>query len=413
MVAPDPKSDKSIWNSDDPESSWLPVDMRSAMAAGEVLPDIGYRVDGAPLLYLGRVHWFFGTFESGKTFAALYFVAQELNAGQNVLYIDFEDDARGIGWRLAQLGVALDVIHDPSRFTYVRPDEPINLDFDPVLDRSYSLAVIDGVTESIALEGFKDSLAPDVAAWQSRLPRKVADRTGAATICLDHVPKDTDNHAMPSGSQHKMSGLNGAAYRFVCTEKIGKGKVGKIDIRVHKDRSGGVRGPLGVNYSAKDQSALVGRFVLDARDPANYVASIEVPDTVVTVSAKTGRPIKPDRLNFCKERLCEHITSATLPDGKRSGRAITEAMADVKYLKTAVGQLVWRDALKELIDDYYVYVVDGPRNSKLHYVSQMFIAGSEDSEDKRVKRKRQAERATATKILANVNAEISQIEGLE
>ncbi|WP_431236715.1 AAA family ATPase [Mycolicibacterium aichiense] len=407
--------------SDDECSSWAPVDMRTAMAGGEILPDIGTRDDGAPMLYAGRVHVFFGSFESGKTFAALYFVAQELNRGQNVLYIDFEDSGRGIGWRLNQLGVELDVIYNRDRFAYIRPDESLRSNsaathFDSLLEGKYSLAVIDGVTESISLENLKDSSGSDIALWQSRFPRRIARETGAATICLDHVPKDLDNRAMPTGSQHKMSGIDGVAYSFTCDQKIGKGKIGRVFMRVHKDRSGGVRGPLGSDYNAKDQSALVGLFVLDARNATNYAARIEVPSGQIgsqsSVVIAESHSNAHEKLDFCRERLTEYI-SKSLPDDQRSGRAIVSALQSVKFRKKTVGEQHWRNALQSLIDEHYVFTEDGPRKSKLHFKSEMFVAGCGGSDEQRGKRKVAVERARRVRQVELARAKVAEMNDLD
>lgn len=409
---PNQRGKQPDWMDDDsagldlnePRNSWSAVDMTTAMAKGEVHADLGARSDGAKLLYSGRVHWFFGSFESGKTWAALFLAAQELNNGNRVLYLDFEDDASGIGQRLQKLGVPLDVILDPLRFSYIRPDESLRSEasrnaFEATLTQSFTLAVLDGVTESIALEDLKDNQGGDVATWLSLLPRKVADRTGAATICLDHVPKDTDNQAMPVASQHKMNGLTGAAYRFVSVEKFGKTKRGQSNLRVHKDRPGDVRGPLGVDYDPKDGSHLIGHFVMDARDPQDYRVAIHVPkaDDVDSVAGGTkalvaAKPKEPQDRLWCMERLVEYLLTDLSDTDRGQNKVVRHMHARVKGKgRTQISESKWRDALRALVTEHYVFQLDGPKAARFHFGFQPWSELTELTIERREALAKQAE----------------------
>lgn len=264
----------------DQSSSWTPVDMSAHLSSEPIVPDLGRRDDGNCLFYRGRVHWVYSTYESGKTWFCLYHVAQVLIDGGTALYIDFEDTGRAIGERLALLGVPLATVRDQSRFVYLSPDVPVQsldgaMDFARVLDRNFGIAVLDGVTESFSLEQLKDADGADIATWQRLLPRSIAKKTGAAVLCIDHVPKNPNNQAAPTGSQHKMSGLDGAAFTLVREDPFRKGHIGKSHVRVSKDRNGGVR-EFGIDYNASDNTHLVGTFVMDSTDPSKIDARIEV-----------------------------------------------------------------------------------------------------------------------------------------
>jgi len=238
-------------------TSWAPVDLESALSNTDVEPPSHLaRSDGLCLLYPGRVHAFQGESESLKSWAALLACQQVVEAGQGVLFIDFEDDARGIVTRLLALGLrAEDIL---ARFVYLRPDEPLRTrndeptpaggDLQHVLaDRSFALVVIDGVTEAMTIEGLDLMSNSDVACWMRRLPRRVA-RSGAAVVVVDHLPKDRTNQGRYSlGAQHKLAGLDGAAYKFQLvhyfSRALGTDPVdGRAVISVEKDRPGYVRG---------------------------------------------------------------------------------------------------------------------------------------------------------------------------
>lgn len=242
---------------DDERTSWAPVDLTAALAGHDVEPpSILTRSDGFALLYPGRTHQFAGESESCKSWAALAACAQVLGAGGRVLWIDYEDDERGIVARLRSLLVPVDVI--AARFVYVRPDEALmthdgrataaNTDFAALIEQPYVLAVIDGVTEALVTEGFELNSNTDVAKWSRLVPKRIATTTGAATVAIDHVTKSAEGRGRYAiGGQHKLAGLTGAAYRFDVQRRfaraIGAEPVsGVVAISVSKDRPGHIRG---------------------------------------------------------------------------------------------------------------------------------------------------------------------------
>lgn len=184
------------------ETSWRPIDLTDALAGVDVpAPTMLVRSDGVRLIYAGRTHVFAGESESCKSWAAQIAASQVLNEGGDVLWIDFEDDERGVVARLLALLVPREVI--ATRFVYLRPEEPLrtrdgrhtagDVDFSEVLAlREWSLIVIDGVTEAMVTEGLDLISNGDVATWSRLLPKRCAD-TGAGVVMLDHVPKATDN----------------------------------------------------------------------------------------------------------------------------------------------------------------------------------------------------------------------------
>ncbi|MGA0894614.1 MAG: AAA family ATPase [Ilumatobacteraceae bacterium] len=247
---------------DDPDgverSSWAAVDLGDALAGVDVPgPSMLARTDDVRLVYRGRTHQFAGESESCKTWAALLCVKQTLDEGGTVLWIDFEDDDRGIVARLLSLGVDRSAIAE--QFVYVRPDEPLhdrsgratagNVAFGAVLaSRAFDLAVVDGVTEAMTTEGLDLMSNADIATWSRRVPKRIVDATGAGVIVIDHVTKSTEGRGrFAIGGQHKLSGLTGAAYVFDVTKRLsrstnGEESTGSVRISVAKDRPGHVRG---------------------------------------------------------------------------------------------------------------------------------------------------------------------------
>ena len=169
-------------------STWLTVDLGPALDGDEEeQPVLGARTDGAGLFYAGRVHWLMGEAESLKTWAALVAIVQVLADGGNVLFIDYEDTARGVANRLRSLGVDVGVLRNPDLFRYVRPNEPLMgsrgaftrhmAELERHLEDDWTMIVLDGVTESMTVEGLDLIDNTDVATWLALLPRRMATRT--------------------------------------------------------------------------------------------------------------------------------------------------------------------------------------------------------------------------------------------
>lgn len=218
------------------------------------LPTILTREDGQCLIYRGLTHSFHGETESCKSLVLQYAALQEIAKGNNVLYLDFESDARQIQERFRNFGVTpaqmrhLGYMELRDRFN---PQDPEWL---AVLDsREWSLVILDGVTEAMTLlpkvEGVDVADPNEKAALFHRLmPGAIAERTGAAVVQIDHVTKSTDGRGrMAIGGQHKMSALTGAAYTVepVARETDADGERILVSLKVAKDRPGAVRKACG------------------------------------------------------------------------------------------------------------------------------------------------------------------------
>jgi hypothetical protein len=265
-------------------TSWTPVDLTDALNGAESEPPVILeRSDGLRLLYAGRVHTFQGESESLKSWAALLACRSVIHEGRNALYIDFEDDDKGIVGRLRALGLCPAEILE--HFTYIRPDEPLRTRHDEptagaddlrcvLAERSFALAVVDGVTESMTNEGLDLLSNTDAAIWMRRLPRRIS-RTGAAVAVIDHLPKDRTNQGRYAiGAQHKLSGLDGATYKFQIVHFFSRATgaepvEGRATITVEKDRVGYIRG--------RCIEGKVGDLILTAYPDGGVSGSVEAP----------------------------------------------------------------------------------------------------------------------------------------
>lgn len=239
--------------------SWLPQDMTDALAGNGPPPaEHLTRSDGISLIYPGRVHWIQGESESLKSWLLLLGVAQSLNKGSNCVWIDFEDDAIGVGARLVGLGVPKDVLLDARRFAYIQPTDalydhrnnvalPGAVDFADVLKgNDWDLVGIDGVTEAMTVEGLSLLDNADIATWLRVLPKYITGLTGAGVCAIDHVTKNRETQGrFAIGGQHKLAGTTGATYKVTALTGLGRAIsqpiTGQSIVTIEKDRPGWVR----------------------------------------------------------------------------------------------------------------------------------------------------------------------------
>jgi AAA domain len=230
---------------ENPESSWKPVDLTDILNGTwePPKPTVGRRNDGVGLFYPGKLHTVSSETEAGKTWLALVATFHELMAGNHVCYIDFEDDEGGVVGRLLTLQTPPDTIKD--QFHYIRPTRELRNDdlehLRTIMANRPTLAVVDGVTEAMAVHGLDPLNNKDIAQFGNILPRKLT-RAGCATTCMDHVVKANDARGRYAlGGVHKLNGLDGAAYVLDNRNPFGIGIRGVSTIRIAKDRPGQLR----------------------------------------------------------------------------------------------------------------------------------------------------------------------------
>ena len=258
------------------ESSWDLVNLAATLAGedGDELPLYLVRTDGVPLLYPGKVHAFNAESETGKSMLALYCCAERLLMGEHVGFIDFEDSPSGVVERMLGFGVPPAVLLE--RFHYIRPDDPIDgkakLKVREML-RVFpmTVVVIDGVAEALALTGWKENEANDIAAFYNSIPRAIA-REGVAVILIDHLVKDKEKQGNDArGSGHKRAGINGASYKLEAVTPFVRGGQGIAKVTLTKDRPARIRPHAAGKVIAEmhlTSDATTGALALELRPPS-------------------------------------------------------------------------------------------------------------------------------------------------
>lgn len=319
-------------------TSWWPRPLDLDGGAEEPEPEFLPREDGTRLIYRGKVNGLLGESESGKTWLALYAVQQALAVGNRVIYLDFEDSAKGILSRLRALG-ALD--EHLGRLTYAQPDETLGLAasedlYGALADFRPDLVVVDGVNAAMTLLGLDLTSNTDATKFSQWVLRPLK-RQGAGVLTIDHVPKSKENRGNYAiGAQAKRADIDGAAIAVEVMAPFGRGTNGELRLTVTKDRPGHVRA---ISLGAK------GAGVAHLRAHGEDQIRINIQPL------KTGNPFRPTNLMEKVSRLLEHA-SAPL------SKAAVEK--DIEGKRDAI-----RSACQVLIEEGFIAVENGARNSIL------------------------------------------------
>ena len=230
-------------NEEPTTSTWLPEFINSDNIFDEPEPSILARADGNRIFYAGKINALFGESESGKTWIALEAVRQELDKGNAVFYLDFEDSVRGIYNRLNTLGA--DLRHFKT-FLYSNPSEPLTAGAREALltkidQYKPSLIVLDGVNAAMNVMGLDLEKNKDATSFSQEVLRPMRLHN-AAILTIDHVTKSKDNRGNYAiGAQAKRADIDGCAVAVEVEIAFGRGIDGCLVLKVTKDRPGFVR----------------------------------------------------------------------------------------------------------------------------------------------------------------------------
>lgn len=219
-------------------------------------PALLVRDDGAGLFYPGRVNSLFGEGGSGKTLIALDVAVAEVQRGETIMFIDFEDEPVNMIARLHALGLTDQQIME--QVVYVHPEghplsvmhvdrwgqpiPPLDRPQDRVFNRLLaehdpSLVVVDGTTSLYRIHGLDTNGVQGtdlVGGWL----RQITNGNRRTVILIDHTSKNAGPESGPIGSQHKIAMIQGAALRVKTHRRPRPGSIGHASLLVLKDRLG-------------------------------------------------------------------------------------------------------------------------------------------------------------------------------
>lgn len=249
-------------------SSWSPVDLgpyldgEIDLSRKAIVLRMGKEGDGFGLFYPGRVNGIIGESETGKTWVALHAVHQELADGKLVIYLDFENTAKGIVERLLSLGCSKERVR--SGLTYIAPTSMMTTEDLASLaiqvGRRPTLIVVDGFNAAMGVFEWDLMSNKDCTKFVDRFLKPLCI-TGAAVVYVDHVTKSHTGvrAAGGIGAQAKRAATTGCAILadLVPAARLRKGKLGHLVLSVDKDRDSDIR-------EIANNAGKVGVFNLDA-----------------------------------------------------------------------------------------------------------------------------------------------------
>jgi len=340
-------------------STWIPELINADNIFDEPEPSILRRADGHHIFYAGKINALFGESESGKTWIALEAVRQELDKGNFVFYLDFEDSVRGIYNRLKTLEA--DLSHFKT-FLYSNPSEPLTEGAREALltkidQYKPSLIVLDGVNAAMNVMGLDLEKNKDATSFSQEVLRPMRLHN-AAILTIDHVTKSKDNRGNYAiGAQAKRADIDGCAVAVDVEIAFGRGIDGALALKVTKDRPGFVRAICqeGKNLGVVNIKALgTGNIKITLEGATAEVMSIEKKmEQVSTFMAEHG-------VEMGKNEIGTRLRKDGLSVGNDNIKVILDSLVNRRCLSVRkVGQkFLYRYEMAYLANDVKSLPVD-------------------------------------------------------
>lgn len=206
-------------------------------------PTIGLRTDGEALIYERAVNVLFGVPEAGKTLIASAIAADTVFAGGSLLLIDVDHNgAVATLARLRSFGISEKTLSDPTRFRYASPEDKADMEA-VILDATIwkpSIVILDSIGELLPMFGANSNDGDEYTVVHRQVLTRLSD-TGAAVVAIDHESKGSTAGTWAIGSTAKKRAVDGAMLRAEPIRTFSPGFGGKSQLRIVKDRHGGLR----------------------------------------------------------------------------------------------------------------------------------------------------------------------------
>lgn len=323
-------------------ASWQPTDWSQLGERPPVQPTM------SGIVYPGLRHLFSGPPEAAKTWAAFAVALEQLRSDKTatIVHVDFEMYAYETRDRLRLMGATTEQI---NRVLHYEPETPANPEILGALceQHSPSLVIIDAAAGAYALQGLDDNKRGEVELFA----RSFVDpfrRQGVATIILDHVVKNAEGRGMFSiGSERKVGGTD-VHLGFEPVVPFGRGRIGLVKIRTHKDRGAYLPRPHAAELelrSDRDTHAVTWEF------------------RPVAGESGDGDPWQPTAL---MEKVSTFLEQAG-PEGVSRNNVESYVTGKRDYL---------RRAMDELVAGGYAVELHGPNRTRLITFNHAFVPGS-------------------------------------
>lgn len=209
-------------------------------------PTMFVRTDGRSLVYPGRLHSIYGEPGHGKTWVALHLVKERLDAGESIVYFDYDEDDGGksMAMRMMALGATPESVRN---LHYFNP-QGIGTDREQwgkirkMIKRvKPSIVFVDTMAPAIVELGLNESDNTEVGAWYRHARWVISGvKTRPAMMIVDHMNKNNDGGSRwARGAGDKLGRLH-VAYVVESTTPFSRETPGRINLVIAKDRGGEV-----------------------------------------------------------------------------------------------------------------------------------------------------------------------------
>lgn len=331
--------------------TWL----RSGQAPHVDPPTYVRRADGNALFYPARVNGIFGDPETAKSWIAQVAIVEALAAGQRAALVDVDHNGANLTTeRLLLLGATVEQLADPNLFRYCEPTDGLDLlaTITQLVTWKPAVAVLDSIGEIMPMLGIKSVDNDELSTGLRQTATALAD-AGACVITVDHLPKSHEarTSGFAIGGTAKKRAMDGAYIHADAKVPPSPGGIGRIILRIEKDRPGRLRATCGGKY--------VGTFTLDSTNAG-----------AITTSITNEAPPTTDDGGWRPTHLMERI-SRFVEENPGSSKNLIEISVKGKATHK-------RQALELLILDAYIEVTKGANRAQEHHPVKPYREGDED-----------------------------------
>jgi hypothetical protein len=301
------------------------VDLRPYLDGTHKPPEPGIgaeRSDGIRLLYPAKWHTVIGLTGCGKSWLACWHAAAELEQGNTVVYLHFEEAGPAPTMeRFRALGLDDDVIADRLVWleTTVEPWEPDDFAEElAALDPAPTLVILDGIAAACDLHAWPIFDTEGVGAYRRTLVAP-ATHVEAAVLSLGHPPKARDRQGERHGygATGWLDLVDGVGFRMEAAKApVQRGTRGHAYLYAVKDRAGGVTRHGIINGKREAGWWELGTFTVDDTVPSVFAmkdgehqlldqtaVDLRAPAAITETADATDR----DEIDDLADAIVEHL----------------------------------------------------------------------------------------------------------
>lgn len=336
----------------DPTDPFDIADLMEGMVLERESPTMLERKDGKCLIYPGRLHSIYGEPGHGKTWVALHLVREQLQRGNTVAYLDYDEDDAGksIALRLKSLGVSPQIVRESLR--YLNPqgmgksqEQWLKLKAQLRIWKP-ALVVVDTMAPALVELGLNEKDNSEVGAWYAHARWLLRGlKPQAALVIIDHVVKSGEGRGRwARGAGDKLGRLH-AAYGVESSAPFDRQTPGFIKLTVAKDRAGEVGREGEVVSVVKFYPSNLGEtleIVIDTPDAVDYSMlanqhsnrqKVFIEKIIIALSNVNDLGLTLKELKSVIKNSIRGELEEALQTGINSGKFITEGEGnDTRYI---------------------------------------------------------------------------------